>query len=98
MSGKDPSALGARSVVSYTVTLDHADQRWTATIYAFERTADGDTVDTGSLRREFGPFDDHVTVAQWLCQQVHAHTKSMRSEVIGPPTDPPQGRTAPDSK
>lgn len=86
---------GASTTVTYRVTYEHDLARWTAMIMVGGRTADGATFSAGSLRREFGPFDDHVTVAQWLAREVHGYTKTQTAETITPPQDPPQGRTQP---
>lgn len=84
--------------VQYLVNLTEPLGRWSVTIATHTTQGDGATVEVGSLRREFGPFDDQVSVAQWLCQQVHAHTKAQVVTATSPPNESPQGRRLPESE
>lgn len=64
-----------QTTVTYTVSYDHGRGSWHAHVCSHTTTAEGDTISHGSLSRDFGPFDDAVTVAQWLVRECHAQTK-----------------------
>jgi hypothetical protein len=64
-----------QTTCTYAVSYDHSHQRWHAHVCSHTTTAEGGTVFHGTLHRDFGPFDDAVTVAQWLSREVFSQTK-----------------------
>jgi hypothetical protein len=96
MREEHPSAPAPDTTATiYLVTYHHSTQRWGAQINTHTTNGEGATVQTSGLRRDFGPFDDSTSVAQWLCREVHAHTKQQPAKVDPPGQDPPQGRQHP---